>query len=145
MRNIHKYAKKIFLDKDVINASKLKSILKNNGERYFKAFDCKLNETLIIIDDNKCYLKLHNKYEFLNSHCDCAENLLSLITEDEFFSVLNDNYVFIVFTVDNYDGYELLDSINYITNDIDEALNAIDWNDNKLYITRMGAFIDIHI
>lgn len=73
MCNIRKYAKRIFLDKDVINASKLKNILKNNGERYFKAFDCKLNETLIIIDDNKCYLKLHNKYEFLNAHCDCAK------------------------------------------------------------------------
>lgn len=144
--NIRDYdAKRIYLDKDVVNVQKLESILQNNGERYFKALGCKLNEATIVIRDNICFIENNNKCEFLNAHCDCAENLLSLITKDELFSILNDNYVFIVVEVVYCDGYESFDTIQYITKDFNKALDAIGDRDDRIYIARMDAYAALYV
>ena len=147
MSNIHEYAKRIYLDKDVINISKLESILKNNSERYFEALDCKLNEATITVRDNSCFIERNNKRELLNAHCGCAENLLSLITEDELFSVLNGNYVFIILNVIYCDGCEAFDTIQYITQDINKALKAIDEYDydSRMYIAQMDAYAALYV
>lgn len=145
--NIHEYAKRIYLDKNVINVSKLESLLKKNSERYFEALDCKLNEATVVIKNNTCVIEHNNKREVLNAHCGCAENLLSLITQDELFSILNDNYVFIILDVVYCDGYESFDDVQYITKDINKALKAIGecGYDNRMYIAQMDAYTDLFV
>lgn len=145
--NIHEYAKRIYLDKDVINVSKLESLLKKNSERYFEALDCKLNEATIVISENTCFIEYNNERKVLNAHCGCAENLLSLITQDELFSVLNDNYVFIILDVIYCDGYESFDTIQYITKGINKALKAIGecGYDNRMYIAQMDAYTALFV